>query len=256
MMALLKIIDNPYQDIPLAAVLRSPMVGLKENELAFLRIGKKNGHYFEALLYFLNEAKLGSNNEFQMQLKTKITHFLEQLDHFSKLARQSTLVDLLWAIYDETGYLDYVGGMPDGPQRQNNLHALYDRAKGYEESSFKGLFQFVRFVEKMRDKNKDLAENPVVTDVKAVKLMTIHGSKGLEFPIVFLIDAEHGFNTMDEKGRYVLDRDAGMGITLKDFIHRLEIDTVQKNWIISIKKQKALAEKLRVLYVANYHWSS
>ncbi|ANI97165.1 helicase-exonuclease AddAB subunit AddA [Pediococcus pentosaceus] len=250
MMALLKIIDNPYQDIPLAAVLRSPMVGLKENELAFLRIGKKNGHYFEALLYFLNEAKLDSNNEFQMQLKTKITHFLEQLDRFSKLARQSTLVDLLWAIYDETGYLDYVGGMPDGPQRQNNLHALYDRAKGYEESSFKGLFQFVRFVEKMRDKNKDLAENPVVTDVKAVKLMTIHGSKGLEFPIVFLIDAEHGFNTMDEKGRYVLDRDAGMGITLKDFIHRLEIDTVQKNWIISIKKQKALAEKLRVLYVA------
>lgn len=250
MMALLKIIDNPYQDIPLAAVLRSPIVGLKENELAFLRIGKKNGHYFEALLHFLNEFELDTSSAFQVKLKEKISHFIEQLQEFSKLAQQSTLVDLLWAIYEETGYLDYVGGMPDGPQRQNNLHALYDRAKGYEESSFKGLFQFVRFVEKMRDKNKDLAENPVITDVEAVKLMTIHGSKGLEFPIVFLIDAEHGFNTMDEKGRYVLDRDAGMGITLKDFIHRLEIDTIQKNWIISIKKKKALAEKLRVLYVA------
>jgi ATP-dependent helicase/nuclease subunit A len=250
MMALLKIIDNPYQDIPLAAVLRSPIVGLGENELAFLRIGKKNGHYFEALLHFQNEVQLDFNNEFQMQLKEKIDRFMAQLQHFSAVAHQSTLVDLLWTIYDETGYLDYVGGMPDGPQRQNNLHALYDRAQGYEESSFKGLFQFVRFVEKLRNKDKDLAENPVVTDTEAVKLMTIHGSKGLEFPIVFLIDADHGFNTADSKGNYVLDRDAGMGITVKDFAHRLEIDTLQKNWIIELSKQKMLAEKLRVLYVA------
>ncbi|WP_057802605.1 helicase-exonuclease AddAB subunit AddA [Pediococcus stilesii] len=250
MMALLKIIDNPYQDIPLAAVLRSPIVGLDENELAFLRIGKKNGHYYEALLYFENEFQIDYQNEFQANLKRKIDQFLQQLHEFSRLAQQSNLVDLLWEIYDQTGYLDYVGGMPDGPQRQNNLHALYDRARGYEESSFKGLFQFVRFVEKMRNKNKDLAENPVITDAESVKLMTIHGSKGLEFPIVFLIDAEHGFNNADSKGRYVLDRDAGMGITVKDFIHRLEIDTLQKNWIINIKKKKMLAEELRVLYVA------
>lgn len=250
MMALLKIIDNPYQDIPLAAVLRSPIVGLDENELAFLRIGKKNGHYYEALLHFYNDFQIDSENEFQVKLKQKVDHFMAQLQKFSELAQQSNLVDLLWTIYDDTGYLDYVGGMPDGPQRQNNLHALYDRAKGYEESSFKGLFQFVRFVEKMRNKNKDLAENPVLTDTESVKLMTIHGSKGLEFPIVFLIDAEHGFNNADSKGSYVLDRDAGMGITVKDFVHRMEIDTLQKNWIINIKKRKMLAEELRVLYVA------
>lgn len=250
MMALLKIIDNPYQDIPLAAVLRSPIVGLDENELAFLRISKKNGHYFESVLYFQNEFKIDYQNEFQANLKRKIDQFLAQLQHFRKLSQQCTLVDLLWEIYQETGYLDYVGGMPDGPQRQNNLHALYDRAQSYEESSFKGLFQFVRFVEKMREKNKDLAENPVVTDTEAVKLMTIHSSKGLEFPIVFLIDADHGFNNSDTKGRYVLDRDAGMGITVKDFVHRLEVDTMQKNWIIDVRQRKMLAEELRVLYVA------
>ncbi len=188
MMALLKIIDNPYQDIPLAAVLRSPIVGLDENELAFLRISKKNGHYFESVLYFQNEFKIDYQNEFQANLKRKIDQFLDQLQHFRKLSQQCTLVDLLWEIYQETGYLDYVGGMPDGPQRQNNLHALYD--------------------------------------------------------------ADHGFNNSDTKGRYVLDRDAGMGITVKDFVHRLEVDTMQKNWIIDVRQRKMLAEELRVLYVA------
>lgn len=250
MMDMLRIIDNPYQDIPLVAVLRSPMVGMNENELAFLRINQKTGDYFESLLHFEKSFKVDPENEFQANLKQKLDRFMQQLRKFRKLAQQSNLVNLVWAIYNDTGYLDYVGGMPDGPQRQNNLHALYNRAKAYEESSFKGVFQFVRFVEKMRDKKKDLAENPVKTSEESVLVMTIHGSKGLEFPFVFLIDANHGFNKQDQNRPYILDRNEGVGITLNDYVHHLSIDTPQKIEIKDTLQKRSLAEEMRVLYVA------
>ena len=250
MMSLLKIIDNPYQDIPLVAVLRSPMFGLKENELAFLRITNKTADYFQAVQYFANEFTIDLSNEFQMKLKNKIDNFLGLLAHFQTMAKQASIVELIWDIYDKTGYLDYVGGMPDGSQRQNNLHALYDRAKVYEQSSFKGVFQFVRFVELMQQKEKDLAENTLTMNENSVKVMTIHGSKGLEFPVVFLIETEHLFNNMDLKGNYTFNRDYGIGITLKDFVHQIQIDTPVKNNLLEIAKTKMLAEKMRLLYVA------
>ncbi|AEV96060.1 helicase-exonuclease AddAB subunit AddA [Pediococcus claussenii] len=249
-MDFLKVIDNPYQDIPLAAVLRSPIVGLNENELAFLRIGKKNGNYYEAVLKFYNEPQNEVNNEFKMKLKNKVVMFITELEKLRMLARTDSVSNLLWTIFNDTGYLDYVGGMPDGPQRQNNLHALYERARDYEQSSFKGLFQFVRFVEKMRQRDDDLSENPVKTDDEAVAVMTIHGSKGLEFPIVFLIDATHRFNLRDVNSGTVLDRSLGIGITLKDLTRHLLIDTPQKMIIQRSKLTESLAEEMRVLYVA------
>ncbi|WP_412989281.1 helicase-exonuclease AddAB subunit AddA [Pediococcus siamensis] len=250
MMSLLKIIDNPYQDIPLAAVLRSPIVGLDENELAFLRINNRTGNYFQAVTDFYDHFDAGEGNDFQGTVFQKISRFLAQLHHFQDIAHQNQLATLIWTIYEETGFLDYVGGMPAGQQRQANLNALYDRARSYEQSSFKGLFQFVRFIERMQKRSKDLAEVPVNSDEEAVQVMTIHGSKGLEFPVVFLMDASHKFNTDSQKGKYILDSKAGIGITYLDPESRLQIDTPQKMAILDQVKRNSLAEEMRQLYVA------
>lgn len=252
MMSLLQIIDNPYQDIPLVAVLRSPIVGLGENELAYLRIQNKTSDYFQALLDF--EQRVVEMPEqvgaFGQQIHERIQRFLTQLDEFRDIARQNQLVTLIWTIYQRTGFLDYVAGMPGGQQRANNLHALYARAADYEKSSFKGVFQFVRFINEMQKHNKDLAEVNVDNEENAVSVMTIHGSKGLEFPVVFVMDASHGFNLSDQRSAVVLDDHLGIGISWLDPQRHLTIDTLQKKIVANQATNKLLSEEMRVLYVA------
>lgn len=251
MMALLSIIDNPYQDIPLVSVLRSPIVGLDENELAFLRINQRTGDYFQALLAFTDRFKQQSDvTDFQQQLNKKVSRFLAQLNQFRKLARDNQLVTLIWTIYNETGFLDYVGGMPAGAQRQANLHALYERAHVYEASSFKGLFQFVRFIKQMQAKDKDLGEAPAQAVEDAVSIMTIHGSKGLEFPIVFLFDATHQFNQESLRSQTILDDRFGIGITYLEPQKRIEISLPQKKLAQTLVQRRQAAEQMRLLYVA------
>src|SRR5690625_3700150 len=143
-LSLLKVIDNPHQDIPLAAILRSPIVGLNEDELTQIRLAEKDGSYYDALQTFVAE-----NSSETVKI---VNSFLTQLEHFRFLARQGSLSDLIWSIFRETGYHDFVGGMPGGRQRQANLRALYDRAKVYETTSFRGLFRFLRFIEWMEDR--------------------------------------------------------------------------------------------------------
>src|SRR5699024_9787056 len=132
MLSLLKIIDNPRQDIPLASVLRSPLVGLSEEELALIRTADQSSSYYDALKKYIAE----NNNEITARLES----FLEHLNKFRRMAREGALSELIWQIYRETGYYDFVGGIPGGRQRQANLRALYDRARGYESTSFRGLF--------------------------------------------------------------------------------------------------------------------
>ncbi|PWG00562.1 helicase-exonuclease AddAB subunit AddA [Levilactobacillus bambusae] len=257
MMALLSVIDNPYQDIPLTAVLRSPIVGLDENELAALRLVNKTGNYYQAVLDFMDqypkgdltiEAQLPSVD--WMTLYHKLKRFLGQLHGFKEVAQQNELVALIWKIYQETGFLDYVGGMPAGEQRQANLHALYDRAKAYEQSSFKGLFQFVRFVQKMQGRDKDLAVAETQSATNAVSVMTIHGSKGLEFPVVFLIDASKRFNQQDQRGKYVMTAKQGIGIDYLNPQTRVKAPTLQKQMVTNAIQTASLSEEMRKLYVA------
>ncbi|MFC6169907.1 helicase-exonuclease AddAB subunit AddA [Loigolactobacillus jiayinensis] len=250
MMALLSVVDNPYQDIPLVSVLRSPIVGLDENELAFLRINRRTGDYYQAVLDFQQNFLPIAAPEFQQKLYAKVDRFLGQLNQFRELARQNQLVTLIWTIYNETGFLDYVGGMPAGAQRQANLHALYERAHTYEASSFKGLFQFVRFIKQMQEKDKDLGEAPAKAITDAVSVMTIHGSKGLEFPVVFLMDATHQFNQANSRGQYVLDDRFGIGITYLDPEKRIEINLPQKKIAQTLTQRRQSAEEMRLLYVA------
>ena len=250
MMSFLQIIDNPYQDIPLVAVLRSPIVGLKENELAYLRINDKTGDYFQAVESFYDNFEVEKASAFAQSLYEKIAIFLKQLTEFRNMAQQNELASLIWKIYEETGFLDYVGGMPGGLQRQANLHALYERAAEYEEMSFKGLFQFVRFINKMQTKNKDLSEATTQVSDDAVTVMTIHGSKGLEFPVVFLLDATHKFNVGDLNKPYLLNADDGIGISYLDPDTRVKTDTLMKVIAGEQALKKLAAEQMRLLYVA------
>ncbi|MHA8262367.1 helicase-exonuclease AddAB subunit AddA [Lactobacillaceae bacterium Melli_B3] len=250
MMALLTIIDNPYQDIPLVAVLRSPIVGLNENQLAYLRINSKTGDYYRAVVKFIQDYPHQESTEFGDQVFKRVQRFLDQLVEFRNIAQQKELVPLIWSIYETTGFLDYVGGMPAGKQRQANLHALYDRAAQYEKSSFKGLFQFIRFIERMQNGDNDLAEPATNPDEDTVSVMTIHGSKGLEYPIVFLLDANHQFNMQDSKGSYVLDDALGLGMTYFNDANREKIDTLQKQIVKTQIDNDTLDEEMRKLYVA------
>ncbi|WP_102271873.1 helicase-exonuclease AddAB subunit AddA [Cytobacillus massiliigabonensis] len=247
MMSLLKIIDNPYQDIPLAAVLRSPIVGLTEAELAQIRIHNKMGSFYEALSSFcMNKSSLEMEG-----MVEKIRPFFDQLKDWRVIARQGSLSELIWQLFRETHFYDFVGGMPGGKQRQANLRALYDRARQYEATSFRGLFRFLRFIERMRDRGDDLgAARALGEQEDVVRLMTIHSSKGLEFPFVFIAGLARNFNTMDLKKAYMLDKDYGLAVKYVNAKKRISFPSLPQLAFKRKKKMEMLAEEMRVLYVA------
>ncbi|UOR13178.1 helicase-exonuclease AddAB subunit AddA [Halobacillus amylolyticus] len=241
MLNLLKVIDNPMQDIPLASVLKSPIVGLDEDELMQLRLENQKVSYYESIRAYHD----------QPETRRKVQHFLQQLGSFRERARQGALADLIWEIFRETGYYDFVGGMPGGRQRQANLRALYDRAKSYESTSFRGLFRFLRFIERMEERGDDLgAARALGEQEDVVRIMTIHKSKGLEFPVVILGAMDKQFNMMDLNNRYLLHKDYGFGSRYINPEKRLMYPTLAYHALKRIKLRELLAEEMRVLYVA------
>ncbi|MFE8696319.1 helicase-exonuclease AddAB subunit AddA [Cytobacillus sp. FJAT-53684] len=247
MMSLLKIIDNPYQDIPLASVLRSPIVGLTEKELAQIRIQDKKGSFYEALSSFCKK-KPSVETE---KTYEKARSFFEQLKGWRVMARQGSLSELIWHLYRETQLYNFVGGMSGGKQRQANLRALYDRARQYEATSFRGLFRFLRFIERMRDRGDDLgAARALGEQEDVVRLMTIHSSKGLEFPFVFIAGLARQFNTMDLKKAYMLDKEFGFAAKYVNAEKRISFPSLPQLAFKRKKKMEMLAEEMRVLYVA------
>lgn len=243
MISLLKVIDNLRQDISLASVLRSPIVGLNEEELAQIRLADRSNSYYDALKQF-NRQQTGA-------LADKVAMFLNQLEQFRVVARQGALSELIWQIYQETGYYDYVGGMPGGRQRQANLRALYDRARGYESTSFRGLFRFLRFIERMEERGDDLGAARALSEQEdVVRMMTIHRSKGLEFPIVIVGAMDKQFNLMDLNQRYLLHKDLGFASKFIDPVKRITYPTLLYHAFKREKLREQLAEEMRVLYVA------
>lgn len=244
MISFLKIIDNPRQDIPLASVLRSPIVGLNEEELAKIRLADQRRTYYEALKKFKQQHT-------KDKTVSKVARFLNLLHRFRKDARQGALSELIWSIYRETGYYDFVGGMPGGRQRQANLRALYDRARGYETTSFRGLFRFLRFIERMEENGDDLGAAGALSEQEdVVRIMTIHKSKGLEFPVVIVGGMAKEFNFRDFRGRYILHKDLGFASKFIDPIKRVIYPTLFYHALKQEKRREMLAEEMRVLYVA------
>ncbi|GAA4713650.1 helicase-exonuclease AddAB subunit AddA [Brevibacillus fulvus] len=246
MLSLLRVIDNPLQDIPLAAVLRSPLVRLKEEQLAQIRIHYPSGSFAQAVLQYAAEQR-DEEEEWQRRLR----RFLRQVDEWRTIARQSSLAGLLSQIYRQTGYLDYVATLENGQQRQANLRALYDRARQYEAASYRGLFRFLRLIDRLQQAGDDLGEARTVGEGEdVVRMMTIHKSKGLEFPVVFVAGLGKRFNTIDLNSPFLLHKDLGFGPQVIDPDMRLRYPSFAAMAIKQQLHRELLAEEMRVLYVA------
>ncbi|QNQ83582.1 helicase-exonuclease AddAB subunit AddA [Lactobacillus sp. PV037] len=237
----LRIIDNPHQDIPLVSVLRSPIFNFTEPELAQIRIKSKNSaDFFEAVANYAS-----TNNE----LGKRVKKFLAQLEFFRNFTTNHRISELIWSIYEETHLLEIVTSLPNGQQRRVNLQTLYERASSYESAGFKGLYQFINFIEKMRKNDRDLAQ-PLLSDRAndSIQLMTIHASKGLEFPIVFVEGLEQPFSLQDSKKKYMISPELGIGLKIKTedfYVQSLLMSAIKEE-----KKKLDLEEEARILYVA------
>ncbi|WP_411343218.1 helicase-exonuclease AddAB subunit AddA [Paenibacillus sp. WLX1005] len=342
MLSLLEIIDNPQQDIPLASVLRSPLVGLNEDELANVRLAQKQVTFYEALLSLVdthrtvndehsvdkegqsypilpkdalhqydqpavvadvddmpaveNEIPSHAVNEddaslfgsvpahiesdhtgdeamrdastfvsadsmsihpasdapnISQALRLRLQRFYDQLQSWRAEAREGELGDLIWRIYRETGYVDWLGGLPGGVQRQHHLRILYERARQFERStSSRGLFRFLRFIRRLKDTGGDLGTVSGGAEENAIRVMTIHKSKGLEFPVVFLAGMSKMFNMQDLNAPFLMHKELGFGPKFVDEDTRVSYPTLPNLAIRRRGMNELLAEELRVLYVA------
>ncbi|CUH95724.1 ATP-dependent helicase/nuclease subunit A [Propionispora sp. 2/2-37] len=245
MLSLLSVIDNPRQDIHLAAVLRSPLVGLTVEELARVRLAESRTDLWTAISSSAGQSGLSE------ALQHKIRQFIKRLETWRDVSRRKGVPDLIWQLYRDTGYYEYVGGMPGGLLRQANLRALYDRARQYEATNFRGLFRFLRFLERMQDKGTDLAVARALGEGEdVVRVMSIHKSKGLEFPLVFLADLGKQINLQDSRGLLLCHKTLGVG----PFVIRPELryryPTLARQAIAHQLNMETKAEEMRILYVA------
>jgi ATP-dependent helicase/nuclease subunit A len=244
-LSLLRVIDNPYQDIPLAGVLRSPIGGLNAEELAAVRIIARRGPFFDAV------RRAAEDPDAPESVRRKLNAFLGRLERWRDEARQGSLTELIRRIYRETGFYDLAGGLPGGVQRQANLQALLDRARQYEATSFRGLFRFLRFIDRLRDQGGDLGTAKTLGEQDdVVRIMSIHASKGLEFPVVFVAGLGKRFNFTDLNGAFLMHKQLGFGPRMVDPDLRVSYPSLPLLAIRRRLKAEMLAEEMRVLYVA------
>lgn len=241
MLSLLSIIDNPEQDLLMAAVLRSPLVGVDVNVLGRLRASGE-GSLWSLLPEFATE----SENSLPI-----LKDFVSRLEAWRTAARRHSVSDLIWQVYEEMSLLDYVGAMSNGLLRRANLMAFYERAKEYEAGNFRGLFRFLRFIDSLQEAGEDLSLAKTVGETDdVVRIMSIHKSKGLEFPVVFLSTTGTKFNLRDLNARVLLHNRLGVG--LRGYFPDLRVSYPSLPWLY-VRNQLELAAKAeeeRVLYVA------
>jgi len=249
MLSLLAVLDNPRQDIPLASVLRSPLFGISDTELAQIKSHQKD----QADFYSLLESVAASSDD--KKLQKKISDILQRLDNWRTLARRGSLADLIWQIYSQTDYLSFVSALPGGSQRRANLLKLHQRAIQFENfaSSLNviSLSRFVNFLQKLIESRGDWAPaEPDSSAANAVRVMSIHKSKGLEFPVVILAETNRQFRTNMDAGDCIVDNQAGVGLKIIDRNSGSKISSLTWQVIRERQKKQNLAEEMRILYVA------
>ena len=241
--SILKIINNPIQDIPLVTVLRSPIFAFTDNDLISIRLTDKSCSFYESMI----KARLVVNE----QLNSKIDNVIYYLEKWKQEEKYLPLDELIWQIYIDTNLINIVGLMPNGAIRQANLKMLFEKAKQFENASFKGLFNFINFIDRLKNNNGDLSSAKLIGENEnVIRIMSIHKSKGLEFPVVFLCGTGKGFNMRDLNEDILLHQDMGIGPKLIDFERRIEYDTLAKEAIKLKIKLETLSEEQRILYVA------
>ena len=265
MLDTLRVIHNPLQDYALVALMKSPMFGFDEDELARLSLQKVEDKVQENLYEKLVNAQKQAASQKELihtALAEKLSRFMDILSSWRLYAKTHSLYDLIWKIYNDRFYYDYVGALPNGSARQANLYALALRADQFEKSNFKGLSRFIRMIDQVLEAQHDLASVAVAPPKNAVELMTIHKSKGLEFPYVFILNMDQDFNKQDSMSEVILSRQNGLGVK---YIARVETGAVEAHYPKTIKlsipsltytqneKELQLAsysEQMRLLYVA------
>jgi ATP-dependent helicase/nuclease subunit A len=247
MLALLSLLDNQRQDVPFAAVLRSPLANLPEPDTSLARIrlaygGKDAPPFHQAVVRYANEHT--------DELAAKLRDFLAVLQHWRNLARRRPLAELIWTVYDRTGYLAFCAALPDGQQRSANLLYLHERARQFGTFQKQGLARFLTFLEQLQDES-DLGQPSVATAAEnVVRVMSVHRSKGLEFPVVICPDLGKKINLSDCSGAILTDRRGYLGLSVVDEARRIRYPSLATVLVQSRLKRQSLAEELRVLYVA------
>ena len=242
-MSLLRIIDNPIQDIPLVTVLRSNIGKFTDDELVEIRLSDKYDNFYNAM----QKAKINVGKN----LQEKIEKFLNNLEKWRKEQEYLALDEFIWKLYSDTGYYNYVGLMPNGELRQANLKMLFERAKQFETASFKGLYNFINFIEKLKLSSGDLGSAKLIGENDdVIRIMSIHKSKGLEFPVVFLANTGKQFNLMDLNKNILLHQELGIGVKYINYDKQVQYDTLSKSAIRSKVFTETLSEEMRILYVA------
>lgn len=240
--SLLQVIDNPMQDIPLLAVLKSPIFSFGPEELIDIRMEEPDKTIYEAL-------KKASTREDELGKKT--LSFLTNLKKWQDRALHLPVDEFLWYLYRDTGYYGYVGAMAGGVQRQANLRVLFERAKQYEETSFKGLFNFINFINRLKVSSGDMGSAKILGENEnVVRIMSIHKSKGLEFPVVIAAGMGKQFNFQDLRRSILYHHELGLGPDFVDYKRRIAYPSVIKEAIKKKIRLESLSEEMRILYVA------
>ena len=246
-MSLLRVIDNPMQDVPVIAVLKSPIMGFSAEDLSIIRLKNKEKYFYE------NIADIAEGNicDISEELITRCKGFLEKLEIWRNKAIYMPIDEFIWYLYMDTAYYGYVGAMPNGVLRQANLKILFQRAKQFEQTSFKGLFNFINFINKLTKSSGDMGSAKILGENEdVVRIMSIHKSKGLEFPVVFLCGTGKQFNLMDLNKNILYHDELGFGPDFVDLEKRVSIGTIAKEAIKKKMKLETLSEEVRILYVA------
>jgi ATP-dependent helicase/nuclease subunit A len=251
-MSLLQIIDNPIQDIPILAVLRSPMEGFSAEEIIDIRMVDKNIAFYNILKIIAEEEAVDDRLiHISEELKIKVKNFIHKLNKWRKKSLYMSLDEFIWYIYADTGYYGFTGAMTGGKQRQANLRILFQRAKQYESTSYKGLFNFINFINKLRNSSGDMGSAKTLGENEdVVRIMSIHKSKGLEFPIVILSGTGKNFNLMDMNRSVLFHGELGLGPEYVNIERRISYPTIAKQVIKKKIKIETLSEEMRILYVA------
>jgi len=248
MLSLLRVIDNPLQDISLLSVLHSPLYGFSADDLAKIRSLYPKGNYYNAIASFM---EIEDSDTIKNKLYETTEKFLADLNRWRKLKSQLPVSKLISTLFDETGYFDYISLLPDAEIKQANLMALFEHALQFEKTSLQGIFRFIRYIEKLIERDSDVKDAQVVSEKSnIVQIMTIHKSKGLEFPICFVANLGKKINRRDEYASLVLHEDYGFGPIYLSPEPRIRSNTLAKSVLSDKLHKENYSEELRILYVA------
>ncbi len=249
-LSFLQIIDNPRQDVHLITVLRSPVYMFSSDELLEIRHIKLQCDFYDCIMEYI-ESGNGLDFDIDWTILKKLQKFIGDLDRWRKIAVYTSVTSILSIIYSDTDYFNYLGVMPGGNIRQANLRALQEKATTYEATSLKGLFNFIRYIEKLKKSADDFGDAKITSENEnLVKIMTIHKSKGLEFPVVFVSMLGRKFSVQDERQTVILHHKLGFGATYVDIENRIKTKTLASIATSHKVHQENLSEEMRMLYVA------